>query len=127
MSNGRRWMVARALMVTLGLAAGAWGQGLPETAVVLPEAAPAANPMAVYGSAAGADPVGPGDLLDVRVFGQPQLSGNLRVGPDGVIAPAFVAPLPVAGKTPLQIQALLGTSFASMLLHPLVSVRVVEN
>lgn len=113
--------------VCAALAAAGLAQGLPETAIVAAEPAPALNPMAVYGASPSADPVGPGDLLDVRVFGQPQLSGNLRVGPDGVIAPAFVAPLAVAGKTPVQIQQLLATQFGGMLLHPLVSVRLLEN
>lgn len=103
-------------------------QGLPELASAPATATPLpAAPGEIYGTAASADPVGAGDLLDVRVFGQPQLSGDLRVGPDGRIAPAFLDEMPVAGETPQQIEATLTAAYGHMLLHPLVSVRLAEN
>src|SRR6185437_9610244 len=98
-----RWMAGPLLGLVLawGLAAGA--QTLPEQAGTA--AAPLATPaLAMYGAAAAADPVGPGDLLDVRVFGQPQMSGELRVGPDGAIAPPFLARMEVGGDTPAAIE-----------------------
>jgi polysaccharide export outer membrane protein len=121
-----RWLAGPLLGLVLawGLAAGA--QTLPEQAGTA--AAPLATPaLAMYGAAAAADPVGPGDLLDVRVFGQPQMSGELRVGPDGAIAPPFLARMEVGGDTPAAIEQALQTAYASLLLHPLVSVRVAEN
>ena len=121
------------LLAGLGLAAGA--QALPELAAMPPVAAPAGAAMAVppgsvpeiYGAAASADPVGPGDLLAVEVFGQPQLSGALRVGPSGLIAPPFVPALTVAGETPQTIERRLRRAYGALLLHPLVSVRLLEN
>ncbi|MGH9466890.1 MAG: SLBB domain-containing protein, partial [Terriglobales bacterium] len=83
--------------------------------------------LAAWGRASSADPVGPGDLLDVRVFGQPQLSASLRVAPDGVIAPPFLPSMAVAGQTPLDIQSALTQDYGSLLKHPMVSVRLVEN
>lgn len=121
-----RWLAGPLLGLVLawGLAAGA--QTLPEQAGTA--AAPLATPaLAMYGAAAAADPVGPGDLLDVRVFGQPQMSGELRVGPDGAIAPPFLARMEVGGDTPAAIEQALQTAYARLLLHPLVSVRVAEN
>lgn len=117
------------LALGLGVAMGAGAQMLPEQiATQVPAAAvPEATGMAMYGAAATADPVGPGDLLDVRVFGQPQMSGPLRVGPDGEIAPPFLARMQVGGETPAAIEKELQTAYAGMLLHPLVSVRVTEN
>ncbi|HUX66063.1 MAG TPA: polysaccharide biosynthesis/export family protein [Terriglobales bacterium] len=126
-SRGPRLGLALGLALALG--GGAAAQGLPELATA-PAAAtplPAATPLEAYGASASADPVGPGDLLDVRIFGQPQLSGSLRVGPDGVIAPPFLPPLAVAGRTPEAIQRELGRAYGGMLLHPLVSVRLLEN
>lgn len=124
-------MLAMVAMVVAGLslATEAAGQGLPEMAAVAATAAPlpVGTPMEMYGAAASSDPVGAGDLLDVRIFGQPQLSGNLRVGPDGEIAPPFVEALEVAGKTPVAIQQALTVAYARMLQHPLVSVRLLEN
>lgn len=122
---GRRW-AGGLLGLVLPLLGAA--QGLPELtstpAPTLPRSAAAGE---IFGTATGADPVGAGDLLDVRVFGQPQLSGDLRVGPDGAIAPPFVANLQVGGETPGQIEAALTAAYDRLLLHPLVSVRVTEN
>ncbi|MGH9518250.1 MAG: SLBB domain-containing protein [Terriglobales bacterium] len=114
------------LMLVLG--AGALAQGLPEmvsapaTSLPLPTGAGE-----IFGTAAKTDPVGAGDLLDVRVFGQPQLSGDLRVGADGSIAPPFIRDLRVGGETPGQIETALSAEYGRLLLHPLVSVRVAEN
>src|SRR6185312_3442352 len=105
-------------------------QGLPAMAMAAPEggmAAPGGATYALYGRAATADPVGPGDLLDVRVFGQPQLSATLRVGPAGEIAPPFLDRLDVAGQTPAAIQTDLAKAYAGILTAPLVSVRLLEN
>jgi polysaccharide export outer membrane protein len=122
------------LAMALVLAAGAGAQVLPELAAPLePAPAPVASAVPagavpeIYGVAASADPVGPGDVLDVEVFGQPQLSGSLRVGPNGAIAPAFLPPLTVAGEPPQRIEQRLQQAYGRMLMHPLVSVRLLEN
>ena len=116
-----------ALVLGLGGVAGA--QTLAERALAAPAEAtlPAAAPLTIWGSGGAADPVGPGDLLQVEVFGQPQLSSSLRVGPNGEIAPPFLPAEGVAGQTPLAIQAQLTTAYGALLRHPLVSVRLVEN
>lgn len=117
------------MIVGLLLITGAGAQTLATSAMTapMPVTAPVPDIMARYGSAAQADPVGPGDLLDVRVFGQPQLSADLRVAADGVIAPPFLASLMVAGKTPLAIQTELTEAYATLLKHPMVSVRLLQN
>lgn len=133
---GRRWRreaVGRAWTVValaVGLSGTVAAQTLPElsTAAAVPLSAPAAaSGLAMYGAASTADPVGPGDLLDVRVFGQPQLSEQLRVGPDGAIAPPFVPRMLVGGETAAAVEENLQKAYAGMLRHPLVSVRVAEN
>lgn len=131
-AGGRRRALALvALAMIMGWVAGsrALAQGLPEMSATPATAAalPASGIVQMYGAGATTDPVGPGDLLDVRVFGQPQLSGNLRVAPDGSIAPAFIANLEVAGRTPTDIEHTLAQAYGGMLVHPLVSVRVEEN
>ncbi|MGH9486436.1 MAG: SLBB domain-containing protein [Terriglobales bacterium] len=120
---------AAVALLILGAAAIAGAQALTERASAAPvaEMAPPDNAMMVWGSAASADPVGPGDLLQVRVFGQPQLSASLRVAADGVIAPPFLASLAVGGETPPAIQAELTHAYGRLLKHPLVSVRLLEN
>lgn len=130
--NMHNWSRGPALGLVMGLlgmaVAAAAGQGLPEMVSAPANAAPLpAGTGEIFGTAASADPVGAGDLLDVRVFGQPQLSGDLRVGPNGAIAPPFVADLQVGGETPRQIEDALTAAYSRLLLHPLVSVRVAEN
>ncbi|MGH9484719.1 MAG: polysaccharide biosynthesis/export family protein, partial [Terriglobales bacterium] len=126
-----RTIILETVFIAAWLAAGACAgaQTLTQRSLApAPDAAtPAGAEATVWGSAATADPVGPGDLLDVRVFGQPQLSGSLRVAPDGVIAPPFLASMNAAGETPLAIQAALTTAYGKLLKHPMVSVRLVEN
>lgn len=79
-----------------------------------------------FGAAGPNDPVGPGDLLEVRVFDQPQLSGAARVGQDGDVDLPFLGAVSVAARTPLEIERQLTTSYARLLRHPLVSVRVLQ-
>ena len=122
-------VMAAALGLGWGLAGTAAAQTLTERALAAaPEAAvPAAAPLTIWGSGGSADPVGPGDLLQVEVFGQPQLSSSLRVGPNGEIAPPFLPAETVGGETALAIQAHLTAAYGALLRHPLVSVRLVEN
>jgi protein involved in polysaccharide export with SLBB domain len=47
--------------------------------------------------------LGSGDLFEVRVFQEPDLSGAFRVGPDGTIDFPFCGRLEVAGKTTSEI------------------------
>ncbi|MGH9474742.1 MAG: SLBB domain-containing protein [Terriglobales bacterium] len=125
---GKRAMLGTVALLVAGAAASA--QTLATSAMTTAPAAVAApvpDTMAAWGSAAIADAVGPGDLLDVRVFGQPQLSADLRVAADGVIAPPFLPSMAAAGKTPLAIQAALTQAYGTLLKHPMVSVRLLQN
>jgi polysaccharide export outer membrane protein len=132
---GRMGRAAWGMGLALVLAASLGAQALPELTAQAPPApvpgagatVPAGAVAEVYGISPSADPVGPGDVLAVQVYGQPQLSGSLRVGPNGVIAPPFLAPLQVAGEPPQRIEQRLRRAYATMLLHPLVSVRLLEN
>lgn len=107
------------------LSAGLSAQSLTPTPVS--PILPSSGIMQVYGSASGADPVGPGDLLDIQVFGEPQMSGQVRVAANGDIRPAFLSSVHVAGKTPEEVQQQLQQNYAALLRGPLVSVRLLEN
>lgn len=130
MKRSRRrgfWMAA---LLAAGAVAAA-GQGLPAvtpaTAAVAP--APTISPSGViqaFGAAGPDDKIGPGDLLDVRVFDQAQLSGTARVGESGELDLPFVGEFPAAGLTPAQLEAKLAARYGEFLRHPLVSVRVLE-
>lgn len=53
----------------------------------------------------GADYVmGPDDLLDLRVFGAPELSGEVRVGSGGDLSLPLLGAVPAAGLTPRELE-----------------------
>ncbi len=80
----------------------------------------------IYAGGGAADRIGPGDLLDIRVYNQPQLSSEARVGSNGAINLPFIGAVTVGGQTAEQIQAQLTGSYGRVLLHPIVSVGVLE-
>jgi polysaccharide export outer membrane protein len=47
--------------------------------------------------------IGPGDLLQVFVFGQPELSVTVPVRPDGRVSTPLIEDLQAVGKTPTQL------------------------
>ena len=72
--------------------------------------------------------LGAGDLLRVSVFGSPELSGEVRVTESGNITYPLIGQVPVAGKSPEQVEALLVTAFTEggYLKQAQVSVLVME-
>lgn len=72
--------------------------------------------------------LGSGDLLRINVFGSPELSGEVRVSESGNITYPLIGQVPVAGKSPAQVEALLVTAFTEggYLRQPQVSVLVME-
>src|SRR4051794_3454854 len=70
--------------------------------------------------------LGPGDLFDVRVFEEPDLTGTYRVDPDGYIDYPLVGRTQVAGLLPGEISELLRTKLVTYVHKPAVSVLVRE-
>lgn len=73
--------------------------------------------------------VGPDDLLAISVAECPDLTKSFRVSKDGKLALPFLKqPLLVDRLTPTQISGLLGTELVQqhILVHPIVSVQVIE-
>ncbi len=71
--------------------------------------------------------VGPGDLLEVSVFGQPDLSGRFPVAPDGFLEFPLLGRLAVGGRLPREIKADLTKRLADgYLKSPQVSVSIAE-
>ncbi len=71
--------------------------------------------------------LGPGDVFDVRVYQEKELSGRFRVGPDGAIAFPLVGRVEVEGHTPEEVAELLRAKLADgYLRNPYVTVFVVE-
>lgn len=73
--------------------------------------------------------VGPGDLLDVRVFGQPDLNSTVEIDEDGNISslPFVEDPIPAKCRNEKEIQKAITTVYSKYLIKPRVSVRILER
>lgn len=73
--------------------------------------------------------MGPGDLLDVRVFGQSDLNSTVEIDEDGNISslPFIEDPIPAKCRTEKEIQASITEAYSKYLKKPRVSVRIMER
>jgi polysaccharide export outer membrane protein len=73
--------------------------------------------------------LGPGDVLDVRVFGQPELSSQVQVDSDGNLSalPFLEAPIKAKCRTDKEVQKDIATAYAKFINNPQVSVRISER
>ncbi|MGA8028152.1 MAG: polysaccharide biosynthesis/export family protein [Bryobacteraceae bacterium] len=70
--------------------------------------------------------VGPADVLNIRVWNEPQFSGPVAVHEDGKITLPLVGDLPAGGKTPVEIQDIIAQALTKYVVKPLVTVTVQE-
>jgi polysaccharide biosynthesis/export protein len=70
--------------------------------------------------------VGPGDVLEVRVFGRPELGREQRIGNHGTIRLPFLQDLRVACKTEAELAQLIAEKYKKYLRDPQVDVFVKE-
>jgi polysaccharide export outer membrane protein len=92
-----------------------------------PTPAPAPSPAATSPVTASDYRVGPGDVLDVTVFGNDDLSRTSTVQTSGVIALPLLGEVEVAGLTLPEVQRKLTTLLArDYLVNPQVEVKVKE-
>ena len=113
----RRWYWVLSVML-LGAAPAAWAQGA---------AAPA--PAAPAAAAAVTDPdylIGPGDMLQVFVWRNPELSVSVPVRPDGKISTPLVEDMIASGKTPSQLARDMEGVLAEFVRTPQVNVIVTQ-
>ena len=73
--------------------------------------------------------LGPGDVLDVRVFGQSCLSSQVEIDADGNISslPFLEKPIRAQCRTDKEVQKDIATAYAKYIKNPQVSVRVVDR
>jgi polysaccharide export outer membrane protein len=74
--------------------------------------------------------LGPGDVLDIRVFGQPELSTpNAQIDSDGNLSslPFIETPIPAKCRTDKQVQKDVTIAYAKFINNPQVSVRISER
>jgi len=70
--------------------------------------------------------IGPLDILSVKVWNQPQISGMVDVNPDGMISLPLIGEVKADGLTQKQLEALLTTRLGDVLTAPEVNVSVVK-
>lgn len=68
----------------------------------------------------------PGDKLSVNVFGEPQLSGDFPVTPDGTVNLPQVGQVPAAGRTVTDIQNELVGRYSATVSNPQILVSVIN-
>lgn len=94
-----------------------------------PSPSPAAQSAQTVPAIAAGYVLGPGDIIDINVYGQPELAGDLQLDHDGTIIPPYGhTPVHAAGLTALQLQPRIAAALIEdqLSLHPLVSVRVLS-
>src|SRR5688500_17616221 len=72
--------------------------------------------------------LGPGDIVDVRVFGQPEMNTIAEVDGDGNLSSLpFLDPIPAKCRTEKQVQKDIAAAYSRLIKEPQVSVRVIER
>lgn len=70
--------------------------------------------------------IGPGDEIDIDVWGNPEASGEYTVRPDGMISTALVDDIVVTGKTPTELARELEKKLSDYVRDPIVSISITE-
>jgi len=73
--------------------------------------------------------LGPGDVLDVRVFGQPDLSSTVQVDSDGNLSslPFLETPIKAKCRSDKDVQKDIAKAYSKFINNPQVSVRISER
>jgi len=73
--------------------------------------------------------LGPGDILDVRVFGQPDLNSTAEIDEDGNISslPFIEDPIPAKCRNEREVQKVITDAYSKYILKPRISVRILER
>lgn len=73
--------------------------------------------------------LGPGDVLDVRVFGQPDLSSIVEIDSDGNVSslPFLEKPIRAQCRSEKEVQKDIALAYAKYIKNPQVSVRIQER
>jgi len=73
--------------------------------------------------------LGPGDVLDVRVFGQPDLSSIVEIDAEGNVSslPFLEKPISAQCRTEKDVQKDVATAYAKYIKNPQVSVQIKER
>ena len=68
--------------------------------------------------------IGPGDNMEVFVWGNPELTMGVVVRPDGKITTRLVEEIPASGKTPIELARDIEVAYSDYVKNPVVTVIV---
>jgi len=73
--------------------------------------------------------IGPGDILDVRVYGQSDLNSTAEVDENGNVSslPFIEEPIPAKCRSEKEVQKSITEAYSKYILQPRVSVRILER
>lgn len=71
--------------------------------------------------------IAPGDVLQVIVFGEDQLTGEYRVGPVGTLTMPLIGNILVGGRQLSEAETIIGTELRRMIKRPVVTVALNEQ
>lgn len=106
--------------------------GLLLAAALLVSAPQAARAQAVGAApvpvtAASAEPLRPGDVVRLRIWREPDLSGEFPVGAGGEVVLPKVGPMPVAGQPADTVRARVVRAYTAFLQHSSVDVTLLRR
>ena len=70
--------------------------------------------------------IGPGDSVDIFVWGKPELSKSVQVRPDGNITVPLVEDLRASGKTSSQLARDLESNLSKYIKNPIVTITITQ-
>lgn len=70
--------------------------------------------------------IGAEDVLMIRVWREPELSGQISVRPDGKISMPLIGEMVAAGQSPEALGVAIGNSLTKFMTHPEVTVGVIQ-
>ncbi|HYX67705.1 MAG TPA: polysaccharide biosynthesis/export family protein [Terriglobales bacterium] len=131
MENKFAWAARCALVLIAAVALAAVARG-QEQQNDPPPAAPARSMAAVRSPSVSAAParvgpdyvIGPGDLLAIDVWNEPEITGKVSVRTDGRITLPLVGEVQASGLTPSALQAMLSQRLQQYVKEPAVTVAV---
>ena len=70
--------------------------------------------------------IGPGDVLSINVYNEPEVTGKVPVRPDGVISVPLIGDIQASGQTPDRLQNTITQKLTEYVKEPSVTVVVEE-
>lgn len=72
--------------------------------------------------------LGPGDVIEVKVFGQPELNSTPQVDADGYLSSLpFLEPIPAKCRSEREVQKEIGIAYSRLVKEPQISVQIRER